>query len=40
MGFRAVYYLTSLGDIKRTLQAWRRRAFNIRDDAELPVMRG
>ena len=39
MGFRVVYYLTSLGDIKRTLQAWRRRAFNISDD-EAPVMRG
>ena len=40
MGFRTIYYLTSLGDIKRSLQAWRRRAFNIRDESELPVMRG
>jgi flavin-dependent dehydrogenase len=40
LGFRAIYYLTSLGDIKRSLAAWRRRAFNIRDDSELPVMRG
>jgi hypothetical protein len=40
MLFRAIYYLTSLGDLKRSLAAWRRRAFNIRDDSELPVMRG
>ena len=40
LGFRTIYYLTSLGDIKRSLAAWRRRAFNIRDDSELPVMRG
>ena len=38
--FRAIYYLTSLGDIRRSLAAWRRRAFNIRDDSEMPMQRG
>jgi len=37
MMFRAIYYLTSLGDIKRTFAAWRRRAFNIRDESDLPM---
>lgn len=40
MGFRTLYYLVSLADIRRSVAAWRRRAFNIRDDSELPVMRG
>jgi hypothetical protein len=40
MLFRAIYYLTSMGDIKRTFAAWRRRAFNIRDESELPMQRG
>ena len=40
MMFRAIYYLTSMGDIKRTFAAWRRRAFNIRDESELPMQRG
>ena len=38
--FRAIYYLTSLGDIRRSLAAWRRRAFNIRDDSDMPMQRG
>ena len=38
--FRAVYYLTSFGDIRRTFAAWRRRAFNIRDDSDVGMLRG
>jgi flavin-dependent dehydrogenase len=38
--FRAVYYLFSLAHLRRTLVAWRRRAFNIRDDPEMRLSRG
>ncbi len=38
--FRAVYYLTSFGDMRRTFAAWRRRAFNIRDDSDMGMLRG
>jgi len=38
--FRAVYYLFSLANLRRSLVAWRRRAFNIRDDSEMPLSRG
>jgi flavin-dependent dehydrogenase len=38
--FRAVYYLFSLANLRRTVAAWRRRAFNIRDDAEVRLSRG
>lgn len=40
LAFRAVYYLVSLIRLPRSIEAWRRRAFNIRDDAELRVSRG
>lgn len=32
--FRAAYYLFSLANLRRSLQAWRRRAVNIRDPAD------
>jgi len=35
MAFRAVYYAFSLVNLRRSLAAWRRRAFNIRDDSEM-----
>ncbi|MGZ5042045.1 MAG: NAD(P)/FAD-dependent oxidoreductase, partial [Usitatibacter sp.] len=38
--FRAVYYLFSLANLRRSLTAWRRRAFNIRDDSEMRLSRG
>ena len=38
--FRAVYYLFSIANLRRSLQAWRRRAFNIRDDSEMHLSRG
>jgi flavin-dependent dehydrogenase len=38
--FRAVYYLFSLANLRRTLAAWRRRAFNIRDDSDMRLSRG
>ena len=38
--FRAIYYLTSLGDLRRSLWAWRRHAFNIRDDSDMKAARG
>jgi flavin-dependent dehydrogenase len=37
--FRTVYYLTSLADMRRTFAAWRRRAFNIRDDSDMGMLR-
>ena len=40
MLFRTLYYLTSLGDLRRSLAAWRRRAFNIRDDTDMGMLRG
>ncbi|MGZ5083607.1 MAG: NAD(P)/FAD-dependent oxidoreductase [Usitatibacter sp.] len=38
--FRAVYYLFSLANLRRSLAAARRRAFNIRDDSEMRLSRG
>jgi flavin-dependent dehydrogenase len=38
--FRMVYYLFSLANLRRSLRAWRRRAFNIRDDSEMRFTRG
>jgi flavin-dependent dehydrogenase len=38
--FRAVYYLLSLANLRRTLTALRRRAFNIDDDSEMRPSRG
>ena len=38
--FRAVYYLFSIARMRRTFNAWRRRAFNIRDDSEMRLSRG
>ena len=38
--FRAVYYLLSLVNLRRTFSALRRRAFNIRDDSEMRLARG
>jgi len=38
--FRIVYYTFSLAHLRRSLAAWRRRAFNIRDDSEMPLARG
>jgi hypothetical protein len=38
--FRAVYYLFSIAHLRRTYAAWRRRAFNIRDDSEMRLSRG
>jgi flavin-dependent dehydrogenase len=38
--FRIVYYLFSLANLRRSLTAWRRRAFNIRDDSEMRLTRG
>lgn len=38
--FRAVYYLVSLLHLGRSISAWRRRAFNIRDDSEMRPSRG
>jgi len=37
LAFRAVYYAFSLVHLPRSLKAWRRRAFNIRDDSEMPA---
>jgi flavin-dependent dehydrogenase len=38
--FRAIYYLLSIAHMRRTFTAWRRRAFNIRDDSEMRLSRG
>lgn len=38
--FRAIYYLTSLGDLRRSLWAWRRRAFNIGEESDIKELRG
>src|SRR6185437_15369865 len=35
LAFRFVYYAFSLLHLPRSLRAWRRRAFNIRDDSEM-----
>jgi len=37
LAFRAVYYAFSLVHLPRSLRAWRRRAFNIRDDSDMPA---
>ena len=37
--FRLAYYLLSLANLRRTLGALRRRAFNIRDDSEMRLAR-
>ena len=38
--FRFVYYTFSVVHLRRTFTAWRRRAFNIRDDSEMRLSRG
>ena len=38
--FRVVYYVFSIANLRRTFNAWRRRAFNIRDDSEMRLSRG
>ena len=38
--FRALYYIFSIAHLRRTFVAWRRRAFNIRDDSEMRLTRG
>ena len=38
--FRLVYYVFSIANLRRSLTAWRRRAFNIRDDSEMRLSRG
>jgi flavin-dependent dehydrogenase len=38
--FRIVYYVFSLVHLRRSLAAWRRRAFNIRDDSSMRPARG
>ena len=30
LAFKAIYYLTSLANLKRTITAWKRRKLNIR----------
>jgi hypothetical protein len=37
--FQMCYYAFSLVHLRRTLSAWRRRAFNIRDDSEVRLPR-
>jgi 2-polyprenyl-6-methoxyphenol hydroxylase-like FAD-dependent oxidoreductase len=37
--FQAAYYVLSLVNLRRSLTAWRRRAFNIRDDSEVRLPR-
>ena len=38
--FRLAYYAFSIANLRRSLTAWRRRAFNIRDDSEMRLSRG
>ena len=38
--FRIAYYAFSIAHLKRTFLAWRRRTFNIRDDAGMRMSRG
>jgi len=38
--FRTTYYLMSFLNLRGSLTAWRRRAFNIRDDSEMRPTRG
>jgi len=37
--FRVVYYAFSIANLRRSLTAWRRRAFNIRDDSQMRLSR-
>jgi hypothetical protein len=37
--FRIAYYAFSIANLRRSLTAWRRRAFNIRDDSEMRLSR-
>ena len=39
-GFRAIYYIYAVLNLPRSIAAWRRRAFNIRDDSEMRPSRG
>lgn len=38
--FRIVYYTFSIANLRRTFTAWRRRAFNIREESQMPMARG
>ena len=38
--FRIVYYAFSIANLRRTFHAWRRRAFNIREESQMPLARG
>ncbi len=38
--FRLAYYIFSLAHLRRSFAAWRRRAFNIRDESRMRVARG
>jgi flavin-dependent dehydrogenase len=38
--FRIVYYTFTIAHLRRSFKAWRRRAFNIREDSQLPLVRG
>jgi flavin-dependent dehydrogenase len=38
--FRLAYYAFSIVNLRRTIGAWRRRAFNIRDESEMRPIRG
>ena len=38
--FRAIYYIFSLIHLRRSVAAWRRRAFNIREDSQVRLSRG
>ena len=38
--FRCVYYTFSIVFLRRTFNAWRRRAFNIREDSTMNLSRG
>jgi flavin-dependent dehydrogenase len=40
MSFRIVYYIFLIANLRRSLAAWRRRAFNIRDDSKMHLSRG
>ena len=37
--FRLVYYVFSIANLRRSIGAWRRRMFNIRDDSEMRLSR-
>ena len=40
MLFRLVYYANAFGHLRKSLAAWRRRAFNISDDSQMRPTRG